>query len=85
MSENYQLNLEKSKSRNKLLVLMSKYDLIDIWRFQNEDKRQFTWQRGKQKSKLDYFLISSGFLNIKINSDILFTPLTDHKLLTCLE
>ena len=55
MADNKQLNLNTSKTMDKLMTMMSKYDLIDIWRFQNEKKRHFTWKRETQKSKIDYF------------------------------
>lgn len=33
-------------------------DLVDIWRLLNKDTMRYTWRRGKQASRIDYFLIS---------------------------
>ena len=52
----------ESNYKNKLLDLAEEYDLVDIWRLRNTEKKQYTW-RGKGKaglvqSRLDFFLIS---------------------------
>ena len=43
--------------------LMDIFDLEDIWRRRNPDKKSFTWEgRGKQ-SRIDYWLISNSLDN----------------------
>ena len=46
----------KYQTVNSLKTLLKTYDLIDIWRELNSNKRQFTWRR-KDKSqaiRIDY-------------------------------
>ena len=61
--------------------LMLTFDLIDIWRVRNPDKREFTWRRYRPnliQSRLDYFL-TSDCLQADIQ-DVFSEPcsLTDH-------
>ena len=48
------------KSANILDEINEKFDLIDIWRVRNPEKRRFTWRRTKPviQSRLDRFYIS---------------------------
>jgi exonuclease III len=48
----------------KLLSLMDKYNLSDIWRCRNPNLCRYTWRRTRpklQQSRLDFFLISKQF------------------------
>ena len=52
--------------RTSLLDIIKEYNLTDIWRLQHPDKKQYTWHSSKKphiSSRLDYFLISSCFIN----------------------
>ena len=40
---------------NELSDLMKTYDLEDIFRKQNPDKKVFTFSRGDSKSRIDFF------------------------------
>ena len=55
--------------------------LVDVWRFQNNDTQQFTWSKDKPKLvmvRLDYFLISRSLIKYVTKSDILPKYLSDH-------
>ena len=43
---------------------MDIYGLIDVWRHQHPDDKQFTWRQfnGSKQARLDFFLISSSLL-----------------------
>ena len=56
-------------------------NLSDVWRTFNPLTRFFTWHRGKQKSRLDYFFASDHLLNIVTGVDILPGFHSDHSLL----
>ena len=74
------------KSRRSLQILMENYDLCDIWRTMNEDKKQYTWESNHNppiKCRLDFFLISSNILNNFTESKINTSIKTDHNLVTC--
>ena len=62
---------------------MSNYDLFDVWRIQHPSERQFTWRQKNplKHGRLDFFLISSGLLNMSISSSISYGYRTDHSLI----
>lgn len=64
----------------KLKMLMQRFDLIDAWRVKHLNSIAFTWcnnSRSKQSS-IDLWLVSQT-LEDSLSTDILSTPLTDHK------
>ena len=71
---------EKKDVVKKIHDLMLDFNLIDIWRLRNPDKKRFTW---KQKNpfiqrRLDYWLISDEFQDNVDNTDIISAIKTDH-------
>lgn len=70
----------QSNSRAALKSLRQRFDLIDIWREHFPVDILFTWSNASKsrQSRIDFWLISS---NLKSNTktEILPTPLTDHK------
>ena len=69
------------KCRNMLLDIINEYTLIDIWRLQHPDKKQYTWHSSKKphiSSRLDYFLVSSCLNNNTNKSNIKAGYRTDH-------
>ena len=71
---------EKKDVVKKIHDLMLDFNLIDIWRLRNPDKKRFTW---KQKNpfiqrRLDYWLISHEFQDNVDNTDIISAIKTDH-------
>lgn len=65
-----------SKSSNthviKLQEVITELDLIDVWRYKNNDTLQFTWRRtnGVERSRIDYWLISQSILPRIMSCDI---------------
>lgn len=37
--------------------MAASFDLVDIWRLLNTNAIRYTWRRGRQASRIDYFLI----------------------------
>ena len=66
------------------------YELVDIWRQQNQNKEKFMLRKMSVKIQchLDYFLISrqSTCMNLTDKWTIVFTPETDHSaIFICLQ
>ena len=78
-------NLQNKKtstiSRKTLINVLNNFDLCDIIRLNNIDKKLCTWSRGIKYSRLDYFLISTHLMNYKLNCSIEPSIMTDHKLI----
>ena len=57
------------------------FDLIDIWRVRNPDKRAYTWRRGPYsniQSRLDYYLLSDSAQNLVDSTSIIPGIGSDH-------
>ncbi|VDI81458.1 blast:Transposon TX1 uncharacterized 149 kDa protein [Mytilus galloprovincialis] len=71
------------KPVNSLKSLIKTHNLIDIWRYLNPKKVQFTWKRQNfsQASRIDYFLINKDFVLNTKSSDIrpALIKSTDHQ------
>jgi len=69
-----------SNTNAKLKLLMQRFDLIDAWRTKHPHDVTFTWcnnSRSKQ-SRIDLWLVSRVLID-NLSTNILSTPLTDHK------
>ena len=73
-------NLSHRNARETLLQHINNFNLTDVWRVQNPDKKQFTWrQRAIAVScRLDYFLVSDSLLNTVEYTTISHGFRTDH-------
>lgn len=72
----------RSGSPNSVLnCLMDKFDLVDVWREQFPNDRQYTWSNKdcSRQSRIDYWLVSRCLTRNSISVNISNTPLTDHK------
>lgn len=73
-ARNYQSTVNRPRTRKKLFDIMTKHQLIDIWRELYPDKRAYTWRKFNsiKQGRLDYFLISEELFpevtNVKIDS-----------------
>ena len=58
---NYASTENRPRTRKKINDIMSKYDLIDIYRETHPNRRLYTWRRFNtiKQARLDYFLVSS--------------------------
>ena len=54
--------------------------LVDVWRENNTDSRQFTWIKpnGRARSRIDFWLTTPEITNLVDESSISTAPLTDH-------
>ncbi len=61
-------------------LLISSFDLCDIWRTGNSEKRRYTYHQKNplRQSQLDYFLISDSCLDHVSKVDILSSVWSDH-------
>jgi exonuclease III len=73
---------ENNNYRNELKSIMGNLYLSDVWKTLNPNRKGYTWNRGKNSSRLDYFIISDHLLNKNIKCEIHPTTHTDHLMLT---
>lgn len=70
-----------SQEHNNPIIInfMNDNNLMDIWRTLNKDRRQFTWfkPKGKAKSRIDYWLVSTSISSHVTETDIANSPLSD--------
>ena len=70
----------KQDSCHTVKLIMSEFDLIDLWRVQNPTLRQFTWRRSNPRKmrRLDYLLIPND-IQFEVKSCEILAPLhSDH-------
>ena len=67
-------------ANKKLQEIINEKNLVDIWRYQNEDAKKFTWhtKNNKKMARLDYFLISENLVNYVEKTDIRAGYKSDH-------
>ena len=69
------------KSVNQLAKLKELFDLVDIWRVRNEDKKQYTWHSNSTPrvfTRLDRFYISDNLQSSIFNASITPGLCSDH-------
>ena len=78
-TKNYQ-HINNPQAVQALKNEMQRYNLVDIWRNLNPDKKTYTWQKFNQnkQSRLDFFLISSSLLPFVQNAEIKPGFCSDH-------
>ena len=82
---NFQLDSYGSKTKKREVVtkireLILDFNLVDIWRIRNSNKRRYTWKQKKPlvQRRLDYWLISDDFQDDIDNTDLISAIKTDH-------
>lgn len=70
----------KKNSRETLQRLIAQFDVTDIFRYKNPNKRRYTWyQRNPAiKCRLDYFLVSDSLVSYCEKIDIINGFKSDH-------
>ena len=63
-----------------LKKMISSFDLEDVYRRRNPEKRAFSWRRGNKASRIDYWLISRSLDNQVEYIDYRTCPFSDHQL-----
>ncbi|KAJ8027348.1 hypothetical protein HOLleu_32474 [Holothuria leucospilota] len=69
------------RARSKLIEIMNRHDLIDIWRERNLQSKSFTWHSNIDDSihcRLDFFIISNHMKNLVANTLITSLFGSDH-------
>ena len=81
-SYNY-VNLNNPNSRDKVIHMMTDHGLIDCWRENHLETKEFSWFRRNpiKKARLDFFLISENLFTEIDNSKILPGYRTDHSMI----
>ena len=76
--------IEKNASVRTVEELKFSYDLIDIWRIRNIDKRQYTWRQRKPfvQRRLDFWLESDCLQDVVEHTDIIPSIKSDHSAIT---
>ena len=85
-SKNYK-HINNPRARQQVLRLMNNYNLYDVWREENPEKRIFTWKRKLndntvQMGRLDYFLVSENLIRFTSEENICPGYRTDHSLVS---
>lgn len=77
-------NVNRPRAMETVHDMMSVYNLVDVWREMNPNRRQYTWRRtnGKQRGRLDYFLVSEHMLSEISIAKIHPGYRTDHSLVS---
>ena len=59
---------------------MLEYNLIDIWRLRNPDKRQFTWRKRNPiiQGRIDFWVVSDDLQDDVKKTEIIPAIETDH-------
>lgn len=76
--------IEKKSSVKNIEEIKFSYDLIDIWRVRNPDKKQYTWRQKRPvvQRRLDFWLISDGLQDFVEHTDIIPSIKSDHSAIT---
>ena len=69
-------NQRKRDVVTKIREFMLDFNLVDIWRLRNPDKKRYTWKQSKPL--IDYWLRSDDFQDDVDNTGIISAIKTDH-------
>ena len=72
----------RPRSRQKIIEMITLFELVDIWRHLYPEKKGYTWRRYNsfQQSRLDYFLISESLLGDVKGLKVLSGYRSDHSM-----
>ena len=78
------LHINNAKARDKVLHIMNRLDLLDIWRCKNNLKKCFTWRKTNpnKQARLDFYLISDELSSYVKEVEISPGYRTDHSLVS---
>ena len=73
------------KVTKEMTSMCNTLNLVDPWRVNNPNKKQFTWSQGisNKQSRQDYFLCNDELLSITSKYNILPKYRSDHAPITC--
>ena len=69
---------------NSMTELLGEFNLVDIWRMHNPDKRKYTFRQKTPLilSRLDYYMVSNSLQDIIVKADITPSIWSDHSAIT---
>ena len=71
----------KRRSEAKLISIIERFTLVDIWRARNQNKRRYTFRQNHQagylQRRLDYFFVSNSLQGTICETDIQVAFCTD--------
>ena len=70
------------KARDEVINCIEEYNLREIWRERNPEKREYSWHKAgnlQKASRIDYALISSGLDQKVKNCQYVSSVMTDHR------
>ncbi len=74
-------------SRKRLIQIINKHELSDVWRFFHEDKKQYTWAHARDNvlslARLDRFYVFKHHAGIFKNCCIFPVGFSDHCMVQC--
>ena len=74
----------RKDSVKNIIDIKLAFDMVDIWRIRNTDKKQYTWRQKRPliQRRLDYWLISDCLQDIIEHTDIIPSIKSDHSAIT---
>ena len=71
-------------AQRKFSDVCTKHNLVDVWRFKNQNKQQFTWHTSdfSKGSRLDMFFVSEHLTNVCSELKIVPGYKTDHNIIS---
>ncbi len=74
----------KPNGNNCIEMLMSKFNLNDVWRIKNPQVKRYSWRQCNPliQCRLDYWLISDSMFDKVTNADIIPSIRSDHSAIT---
>ena len=84
LDNNNYLSQNNMKATKAIDKMCEKFNLKDVWRLKNPDKKIFTWMQGisGKQSRLDYFLCNEELISISNYEEILYKYRSDHSPIT---
>jgi len=72
--------IETKSAVKNVQDIMLEYNLIDIWRLRNPDKRQFTWRKRNPiiQRRIDFWLVSDDLQDDVKKAEIIPAIKSDH-------
>ena len=76
-------NINNPNARMTVLRLMTEFNLYDVWREENLEKKAYTWKRKLsqgvyQMGRLDFFLVSESLLDFSREENVVAGFRSDH-------
>ena len=76
-------NINNPHARSKVMEMMNSLDLIDSFRYLNNNVKRFSWQKKSalKQARLDYFLTSNIMVDMIDSCDIKLSYCSNHSII----